>query len=340
MQQVAHVGNSSVIAAVGVDGSLWFYWQTIGTAQWHAEQVSGPNSILQIYPHVVSVAQVGNSSVSAAVRPDASLWFYWQTIGTAPWHAEQVAGPSTTVWPSVAQVGNSSVIAATTTNEDIDNGRPPLWFYWQTIGAAQWHAENVGANLLLLRPVSVAQVGNSSVIVALGDDDTLWFYWQTIGTAQWHAEQVTGASFPNGFLWASVAQVGNSSVIAAEGDNHTLWFFWQTIGTAEWHAEKVAPGNATLQSVAQVGNSSVIATQGGDTSLRFYWQTIGTAPWHAEQVTPPGAGRTPVGVAQVGNSSVIAAVGFDGSLWFYWQTIGTAPWHAEQVAPPGSLIAQ
>ena len=57
--------------------------------------------------------------------------FYWQTIGTAPWHAEQVAGPGTTSFtgPSIAQVGDSSVIAASGTDDSV-------MFYWQTIGTA------------------------------------------------------------------------------------------------------------------------------------------------------------------------------------------------------------
>jgi hypothetical protein len=41
---------------------------------------------------MMNVAQVGDSSAIAAVDTD-SLWFYWQTIGTAPWHPEQVTGP-------------------------------------------------------------------------------------------------------------------------------------------------------------------------------------------------------------------------------------------------------
>ncbi|MGA9679791.1 MAG: hypothetical protein WBR28_32460 [Mycobacterium sp.] len=46
------------------------------------------------------------SSVIAAQGPDSSLMFYWQTIGTAPWNPQQVAGPGTTFWgPSIAQVG-------------------------------------------------------------------------------------------------------------------------------------------------------------------------------------------------------------------------------------------
>jgi hypothetical protein len=37
---VARVGDASVIAAVDVNNTLWFYWQTIGTAEWNFEQVA------------------------------------------------------------------------------------------------------------------------------------------------------------------------------------------------------------------------------------------------------------------------------------------------------------
>src|SRR5277367_3690881 len=119
--------TSSVIAAQGPPGGLMFYWQTIGTAPWHAEQVAqvaGPDTAVAMGP---SIAQIGTSSVIAATAPDNSLMFYWQTIGTVPWHAEQVAGPGTTFSsPSIAQVGDSSIIAAI----GPDNS---LIFYWPTI---------------------------------------------------------------------------------------------------------------------------------------------------------------------------------------------------------------
>ena len=94
--------TSSVIAAQGPGKSLMFYWQTIGTVPWHAEQVAGSGTTFS----GPSVAQVGNSSVIVALGPNNSLMFYWQTIGTVPWNPEQVAGPGTTFSaPSVAQVG-------------------------------------------------------------------------------------------------------------------------------------------------------------------------------------------------------------------------------------------
>jgi len=42
---VAQVGNSSVIAAVDANGSLQFYWQTIGTSTWNPEQVVPAGSV-------------------------------------------------------------------------------------------------------------------------------------------------------------------------------------------------------------------------------------------------------------------------------------------------------
>jgi len=37
---VAQVGNSSVIAVEGPDGSVLFYWQPIGSLQWNREAVA------------------------------------------------------------------------------------------------------------------------------------------------------------------------------------------------------------------------------------------------------------------------------------------------------------
>ena len=41
---VAQVGDSTVIAAVGLDNSLLLFWQPIGGEQWNPEQVAGPGT--------------------------------------------------------------------------------------------------------------------------------------------------------------------------------------------------------------------------------------------------------------------------------------------------------
>ena len=141
---VAQVGDSSVIIAVD-GGSLWFYWQTIGTTPWNPEPVflaepEGHGEAILPYP---SVAQVGDSAVIAAANSNSSisLQFYWQAIGTAGWNnpPERVPVPGAVLAsPSVAQVGDSAVIAASDTNGD-------LWYFWQTIGTAGWTKEIVAS---------------------------------------------------------------------------------------------------------------------------------------------------------------------------------------------------
>lgn len=76
-----------MIAAVGQDGGLWFFWQGIGDAVW-----SPPQQVPALVPiSSASVTQVGNASGIAAIGQDGSLWFFWQIIGTEPWETRKVA---------------------------------------------------------------------------------------------------------------------------------------------------------------------------------------------------------------------------------------------------------
>ena len=213
---VAQVGTVSAIAATNADGSLWYYWQQIGSSQWNAEQVSGPGAIAGAAP---SVAPVGKGSAIAAIHADGSLWYYWQPIGSSQWNPEQVSGPGRVAGaaPSVAQVGTVSAIAAT-------NADGSLWYLWQQIGSSQWNAEQVsGPGTIAGAAPSVAAVGEVSAIAANHADGSLWYYWQQIGSSQWNAEQVSGPGRIAGAA-PSVAQVGTVSAIAATNADGSLWY--------------------------------------------------------------------------------------------------------------------
>jgi hypothetical protein len=364
---VTQIGNSAVISAVGQDGRLQYYWQTIGSGGWNPEQLPAGGNLPSVF-NSTSVAQVGNKSVIAAVGKDGSLWSFEQTIGApaTDWVPERVAPLSyVSQSASVSQVGNSSVIASSNGNNN------EVLFYWQTIGKANWSPpETLPLKVRAAggTTASVAQVGNnstgSSVIALVGTDGSLWFYYQTIGAGNWIGQRVALPGTISTRSSPSITQVGNSStgssVIAAVGQDGSLWFYYQTIGApaTDWVPEQVAlPGTISTTSspsVAQVGNnstgSSVIAAVDHNGRLLYCWQTIGSGGWNLEQA--PIWRHTPLGyfisasVAQVGNaqgvSSVIAAGPKDGSLWFYWQAgqpnVG-GPWNPEQVAPPGSIIA-
>ena len=117
--------------------------------------------------------------------------------------------------------------------------------HWQTIGTTPWNPEHV-VGQGTTSSASVAQVGDSSVIAAVGVDGSLRYYWQTIGTTPWNPEQVPTPVPISTSSSASVAQVGDSSVIAAVGVDGSLWYYWQTIGTTPWNPEQVAPAGSIL----------------------------------------------------------------------------------------------
>jgi hypothetical protein len=185
---------------------------------------------------------------------------------------------------------------------------------------------------------SIAQVGNSATIAAVGADGSLWFAWQGIGAAGWNPELVFGSHTTSS---ASIAQVGGNAAIAAVGADGGLWFAWQAFGSVGWNQEQVvvaagASSRVTAASVAQVGNSATIAALHEDGSLSFYWQGIGAAGWNPEPVFGPNSASS-VSITQVGGSAAIAAAGADGGLWFAWQAIGSAGWNPpEQVVVAGT----
>ena len=178
----------SVIAAQGPNDSLVFYWQTVGSLQWNLEQVAGPGTCFS----APSVAQVGGQTVIAAQGPNDSLVFYWQTSGSGQWNPEQVSRPGYHRLGAVGRPGREL---------GGDRGCGPRWQPGVLLAAhrpSQWNPEQVaGPGNHFRVAASVAQVGNSTVIAALGTDGSLTFYWQTIGSALWNPEQVAGRVPPS-----------------------------------------------------------------------------------------------------------------------------------------------
>jgi hypothetical protein len=333
---IAQVGNTAAIAAVGSKG-LFFYWQEIGGASWQSELVAAPT------PPVVeaSLAQVDNTAAIAAVRQDGSLWYYWQTIGdTGPWKEEQVDTPNTVSSASLAQVDRTAAIAAFIGSR--------LNFYWQEIGGGSWSAEPVADLTLPLAGASLAQVDRTAAIAAVRQDGSLSYHWQPIGdSGPWNEEQVAGP--PSTASLASLAQVDRTVAIAVVRQNSSLWYYWQNIGGGPWSPEPLTGPIATGTSLAQLGNQGNtfvgIAEVRQDHSLRFISQLVSTVnqPWNFHVAYSPTATSLPitaVSLAQVGETGAIAAVRQDGSLWFYWWRIvvGAVTWKEELVAPAGSVL--
>jgi hypothetical protein len=238
---IAQVGQSTVIAAQTPSGQINFYYQPIGSPTWSKPQqvtgsASGSPAGTYGYP---SVTQVGNAAVIVAQGPGATLWMFWQQIGTAKWTGEKVAGAnSTDTQPSVAQVGQSTVIAA--------GGDNTLYTYSQPIGGTTWTPDAVTTDSEGFHDPSITQVGNAAVVAVYRDElnsqsqieTSLYSYVSTpIGNATWTPHQVTQYGPFNGGGDPTIAQVDGSAVIGVPLSNGTGLFYWES--GWNWHPETV-----------------------------------------------------------------------------------------------------
>ena len=176
----------------------------------------------------------------AAQGPGASLYMFWQQIGSPVWHAQKVAGAkSTYTAPSVAQVGSATVIAAGSSNT--------VYTYTEPIGKTVWTPEAVYNSANGVADPSIAQVGTSAVVVDTVDGisgtgkvtASLKAFWQAIGTRAWAQQEVTLPGPANGGSDPSVAQVGNSAVIGVALSGGNGLFYYEALGKTPWHAQSV-----------------------------------------------------------------------------------------------------
>ena len=184
---ITQVGNATVIAATGPGGTLWMFWQQIGTAKWHAEPVGGQN-LTYTQP---SVAQVGQETV-IAVGVGTALDTYSQTIGGTTWTPYQVATSEDGFHnPSITQVGNSEAIAAYS-DELNSQGQPvtALWSYVETPTGNPAIPYQVSPYVPLWAhgDPTIADVNGSAVIGVPQTNGTGLFYWES--GWNWHPETV------------------------------------------------------------------------------------------------------------------------------------------------------
>jgi len=184
---IAQVGNSTEIAATGPNGTLWMFWQQIGTTKWNAEQVGSPD---QIYTNP-AIAQVGEQTVIAVGVNDA-LDTYTQTIGGTTWTPYQVATSEDGFYdPSITQVGNDEVIADY--NAELNSAGQAvtaLWSYVETPVGNPAVAYQVApyAPLWSHGDPTIADVDGSAVIGVPRVDGSGLFYWES--GWNWHPETV------------------------------------------------------------------------------------------------------------------------------------------------------
>jgi hypothetical protein len=194
-------GPSTGVPSLAVDGNTFYiadvplsitgvsylvvWYDTIGTGTWNpvvvAQGLGGD-------PPAIT-ADGSNINISA-ISQNGGIEFYWGSLGT--WHAETVAGPTTTnpstSSPSIAVNGNTVTIAATG-----EEGQ--LLFYYAVIGTGTWNPETVaGVTTTSSAPSIVSDApADTADITAVSPGGQLDFYWQIDGTSGWNPETLPGS---------------------------------------------------------------------------------------------------------------------------------------------------
>src|ERR1022692_3741859 len=254
---------------------------------------------------------------AAALGPNNSLDFYYNTYGTPAWGLSVVAGAGTTdSAPSIAMMANGeTVIAAQGANNSLD-------FYYNIYGTPAWNLTVVaGAGTTDSAPSIAMMANGETVIAAQGANNSLDFYYNIYGTPAWNLTVVAGAGTTDSA--PSIATMANGeAVITAQGPGDSLDFYYNTYGTPQWPQTVVAGAGTTdsAPSIATMANGeAVITAQGPGDSLDFYYNTYGTPAWNLTVVAGAGTTDSAPSIAMMANGeTVIAAQGANNSLDFYY----------------------
>jgi hypothetical protein len=250
-----------VIAALGADNSLDFYWQPNGGKGWNATTVAGRGTTYFV-PKVVAD---GTAPIITAQGAGNSLEFYWAASVSSAWHEETVAGTGTTFSVPGMTVNGSSV------NIAVVGPSSSLYFYWAANGSSVWTREVVaGAGTTTSAPAITANAGSVNV-VALGPTFGARFYWAKDGTAVWHQDPLL-PSF----------DTGPPAITTVPGGVHVLNIdlFGHTVddstvnGTGVWRPRYVTGGFLSAGGFPDVtANDGVVnvAQFGSDGNLYFSW---------------------------------------------------------------------
>ena len=252
---LAYAGHDAEIAAQGPGDALEFYSEPVGfyyrlghAPTWSQQPVSGFASGSPAGPYdEPAIAQAGDYTVISAIGPNATLYLFWQQIGSTTWRSAEVAGAkSTYIGTAIAQIGNSVVIAAGSENTMYTYTLPIGLLSSPTISASSWTPDLVYSDTQEgVDEPSIAQVGNSVVVLDNVDSrnaqgeiiSAMTTFWQPIGSGQSWAKQTVRQG---GNIEGSIEQVGQSVVIGASLDNGTGYAWWESAsGTGPWNPEAV-----------------------------------------------------------------------------------------------------
>lgn len=307
-------GNDLIAAVNATTYALYFFWQQYGTSTWNAEQVSAPGtanaepvSLAVQNPQSAGqpavVAIVAANDVSDGNTP--SFTYYYQNVGTSPWHSESLPGGyDGQTDPEVSVAPNNTILvtfaAGAITGTAATDG---FWVDQQPYLSSSWSDLQINTGFATSNPQIVEQSSGNLIVAAdnaeSGGTDFFWSPADDLDS--WYGETVSTAAGSGEYDGVDMADDPAESKIAVTAPNGSCDdVFLQAYGTSPWNSTQLAcPGVDGVPQIAAESTGGLVATdENNNGQVTFSWQD-GSGKWHPETV--PGLTTVFAGAAVLGS---------------------------------------
>jgi hypothetical protein len=287
-----------VIAAVFLTGSdrgtLYYFWQAPGSTVWHRQQVSAVAAVAPLVPPSIA-AQHGSAGAAAdtvIVAQNATgtgSTYYWQQIGTAPWHTEAIPtvnGTAAAPYVSVDSQNTSVVSFATPKGFGLDR---------QAYASATWETVQEVYPGGARQGVQAADENDGRIVVSATTpvSDQLNFYWNTTGKVSgWVGQNLPWQADDQSAMAVNAAE-HNVTIAAYDpsfSSGECISTYTQDDGSTAWHrqADVTCPGwggNADVAIAAQSSGGLVMTSIDSSGVVDFYAEAPGGSTWSVTRIT-------------------------------------------------------
>ncbi len=296
---VALEGNGiTVIAAVfltGKDrGTLYYFWQGAGSTVWHRQQVSTVAGVAPLVPPSIAAQRIHGGAAASTVivaqnATGTGSAYYWQQIGTAPWHSEAIPtvnGTATAPYVTVDSQNTSVVSFATPKGFGLDR---------QAYGAASWETVQEVYPGSARQGVEAADENDGRIVVSATTPGSgqLNFYWNSTGKVHdWHGQNLAWQSMDQSAMTVNSAE-HNVTIAAYDpgwSSGECISTYTQDDGSTSWHRQAFVycpgwGGNIDVGIAARSSGGLVMTTIDSSDVVEFMWAAAGSGTWHESQIT-------------------------------------------------------
>jgi len=287
-----------VIAAVFLTGSyrgtLYYFWQASGGTVWHRQQVSAKAGVAPLVPPSIAAQRINpgaaaNTVIVAQNATGTGSTYYWQQIGTGPWHSEAIptvngtaTGPYVTVDPQ-----NTSVVSfATPKGFGLDR---------QAYGATTWKTVQEVYPGSARQGVQAADENDGRIVVSATTpvSSQLNFYWNITGSVHdWHGQNLAWQADDQSAMTVNSAE-HNVTIAAYDpsfSSGECISTYTQDDGSSAWHRQAYLAcpgwgGNADVAIAAQSSGGLAMTSIDSSDVVDFYAEAPGGSTWSQTRIT-------------------------------------------------------